>query len=126
MLDSEILPEIDTLMYEFTTLKEPYKKYLDSMTGYEFFKSFDKSRVNEGWDITPDSSIPGLEFSVDEKILAIVDNIYNNAGYTGTVSVKIRDIAREEESRYLSGVISAEECAANVQNRVKIYLSEVE
>ena len=39
-------------------------------------------------------------------------------------SPEIRKIAEEEESRFLAGVISAEECADIVQSRVSIYLAE--
>lgn len=115
-------PDVDTLSFRFTTLKNVYMQYLESMRGYKFFESYDKVSTNEGRDITP--SKPGVLREVNDNVIRILTDLYDNAGNTDSVYSEVRQIAEEEESRFLAGVISAEECADIVQSRVSIYLAE--
>ena len=68
--------------------------------------------------------MPGSLFEVNDRTIENLRWLYENAGSPGGYAWEIRDIAYEEESRYLSGVITAEECADIVQSRVSIYLAE--
>jgi len=121
-LAGSVLPEVDTLSFKFTTLKNVYTQYLESMRGYKYFDPFDQSGVGQGRDIT--TSKPGVLREVNDTVIRILTDLYDNAGNRDSVYSEVRKIAEEEESRFLSGAISAEECADIVGNRVSIYLAE--
>jgi hypothetical protein len=94
------------------------------MRGYKVIKYLDSNKSAEGRDIEPNDS-PSVVFEIDlDFIRIIVMDLFANAGSRDSVSTEIRKIAEEEESRFLAGVISAEECADIVQSRVSIYLAE--
>ena len=76
----------------------------------------------EGWDLEETEGTILLE--IDGSILQQIRYLYENAGYSVSVPADIRKIVNEEQSRYLAGAISAEECADIVQSRVSIYLAE--
>ena len=110
--------------YPFTSLTEPYMQYLESMRGYQMRMSPERGGTAEGWDL---EAVEGtMLLSVDDNIIPLIRHLYDSAGYTASVSKDIRLIVREEQSRYLAGAITAEECADIVQSRVSIYLSERE
>lgn len=124
ILARSALPEYETLLFEFTTLTDVYEEYLESMRGYKVIKYLDSNKSAEGRDIEPNDS-PSVVFEIDlDFIRIIVMDLFANAGSRDSVSTEIRKIAEEEESRFLAGVISAEECADIVQSRVSIYLAE--
>jgi len=108
--------------YPFTVLTEPYMQYLESMKGYRMRMSLLGGGVAEGWDLEETDSSILLE--IDDSIIPQIRRLYETAGYTVSVPTDIRKIVNEEQSRYLAGAITAEECADIVQSRVSIYLSE--
>lgn len=131
LLMTGVQPSEDTLLYSFTTLREPFMTYLQSIRGYQMITFQESGSVNYGWDYVLDADgryngKPCMLLAVDDNITALVKNLYENAGYAASVPNQVRRIIEEEESRYLSGVISAEKCAEIVQSRVVIYLSETE
>lgn len=123
VLAASVQPDEDTLLYEFTTLKEPYRDYLESLRGYRMCKSLERGSVTSGWELEIGDS-PALLREVNDRVIGIITDLYNNAGNTDSVYSEVKKIAAEEESRFLAGVISAEECADIVQSRVSIYLAE--
>ena len=69
---------------------------------------------------------PGTMQEIDEDIIAMIRQLYETAGSSGMVPDEIYAIIYEEESRYLAGAVTAEQCAERVQSRVSIWLSEHE
>ena len=108
--------------YPFTTLTAPYMRYLDTMAGYRMSMSRSTGQTGAGWELeeTEDKVI----WALDDHIFPQIRFLYENAGDTVSVPQDIRKIVNEEQSRYLAGAVSAEECADIVQSRVSIYLAE--
>ena len=131
LLAAAELPETDHQIGDlnFTTLAKPYYDYLESMRGWGSFRAYDNSVGNSGWNLELDENgtrlgMPGSLFEVNDRTIENLRWLYENAGSPGGYPWEIRDIAYEEESRYLAGAITAEECADIVQSRVSIYLAE--
>ncbi|MBR5446309.1 MAG: hypothetical protein IKV57_09300 [Clostridia bacterium] len=133
LLAATELPEVDHQLGDlsFPTLAEPYYDYLESMRGWQSFQSYDGSTRTNGWNLELDENgthfgLPGAIYEVNDTVIGNLRWLYENAGSPGGYDWEIRDIAYEEESRFLAGAISAEECADIVQSRVGIYLAEHE
>ena len=131
LLAATKLPEVDHQIgdFSFPVLAEPYYDYLESMRGWRSFQSYDGSTRTNGWDLDLDENSthfgqPGSIYEVNDTVIGNLLWLYENAGSPGGYAWEIRDIAYEEESRFLAGAISAEECADIVQSRVGIYLAE--
>ncbi len=113
----------------FRTLYQPYLDWTQTLKGYKMFQGLTYGGKQYGFDIALDENgqyggQPGILTTVDEGLLGLIAKIYETAGDTTHVPYEILEIAREEESRYLAGAISAEECARIVQSRVGIWLAE--
>ncbi len=113
----------------FRTLYQPYLDWTQTLEGYKMFQGLTYGGKQYGFDIALDENgqyggQPGILTTVDEGLLGLIAEIYETAGDTTHVPYEILEIAREEESRYLAGAISAEECARIVQSRVGIWLAE--
>ncbi|MBQ8642726.1 MAG: hypothetical protein IJ480_10990 [Clostridia bacterium] len=131
LLNAAELPDADYRMadFSFTTLAEPYLTYLESMRGYRTFREYGGSTGSSGWNLELDANgclhgMPGAIYEVNDTVIENLRWLYENAGDPGGYAWDIRDIAYEEESRFLAGAISAEECADIVQSRVNIWLAE--
>jgi len=124
-------PDFDTLRRNlFGTLQEPYFAHLESLKGLRIFRGYSFGSA-VGWDLELDANgclngQPGILQEIDDDIIALIRHLYDTAGSSGMVSDEIYAITYEEESRFLAGAISAEECADNVQSRMRIYLAEHE
>ena len=132
-IEDAILQEIAALdgqtaqfpdQYPFTSLTEPYMQYLDSMEGYQMSMHRLTGRTNFGKGLTETADTVVSELA--DTLFPLIRHLYETAGYTVSVPKDIRKIVNEEQSRFLAGAISAEECADIVQSRVGIYLAEHE
>ncbi len=113
----------------FATLYKPYLAWLDTMKGYQLFKNLVYNGKQFGYDFVLDENgryndQPGILIELDDNLMGLIREIFETAGDNTYVPWDITQIAREEESRYLAGAISAEECARIVQSRVGIWLAE--
>ncbi|MBR4961123.1 MAG: hypothetical protein IKY52_09520 [Clostridia bacterium] len=132
-IEDAILQEISALdgqtaqfpdQYPFTSLTEPYMQYLASMEGYQMsiYRQTGQTNFGKGLTETADTVV----FDLTDTLFPQIRHLYETAGYTASVPTDIRKIVNEEQSRFLAGAISAEECADIVQSRVGIYLAEHE
>ena len=83
----------------------------------------------EGTITDEDRQSPHVSGIMTEEDYAKLVRILDEAGVSAFTTQKydeIRKIIREEISAYLAGVGTAEDCAAKIQSRVKIWLSEHE
>ncbi len=113
----------------FATLYKPYLAWLDTMKGYQQFKNLVYNGTQFGYDFVLDENgrykdQPGILTELDDNLMTFIKEIFETAGEDTYVPWDVVQIAREEESRYLAGAISAEECARIVQSRVGIWLAE--
>ncbi len=101
--------DVYTTAKQFCTYKPEYLTYLDRLNG---------SNISVGGS--------GNVFDEEEK--AQILDLLENSGSPAWDSVPsaVREIAAEEESRYLAGGQSAEECAKIVQSRAELWLAENE
>ena len=108
----------------------------EGLIGWEMFRYHNGSSVLEE-DIQLDEKgryhgEPGMLISITEDMVEELKILLDSAGIQGCGDMwrgtpyDLRVIINEEESRFLAGSISAEECADNVQSRVSIYLAEHE
>ena len=136
LLDGAVFPETDTpdndtlRWNRFSTLWEPYFAHLESLLGLRIFNGHNYG-LWIGWDLETDeygcyNGQPGILQEIDEEMIGLVRHLYETAGWVSDADWELNYIVMEEESRYLAGAISAEECADIVQSRVSIYLAEKE
>ena len=134
LLDGAVFPETDTpdndtlRWNSFSTLWEPYFAHLESLLGLRIFTGHNYG-LWIGWDLETDeygcyNGQPGILQEIDEEMIGLVRHLYETAGWVSDADWELNYIVMEEESRYLAGAISAEECADIVQSRVSIYLAE--
>lgn len=125
LVDSMELPPDDSYAYEnlnfyFTTLTETFEEYMEKLAGCQV--RFSEKGMWEGFDLEQleNTSIESL----DDYIFPLIRNLYETAGYQRYVTRDVRNIIREEQSRFLSGAVTAEVCAKATQSRVQLYLDE--
>jgi len=124
-------PDSKTLRWNcFSTLQDPYFAHLESLEGLQIFTGFSYGTWI-GRDLVLDENgcyngQPGTLQEIDDTVIGFIRHLYETAGGKFTVDWELSQIVMEEESRYLAGAISAEECADIVQSRVRIYLAEKE
>ena len=101
--------DVYTTAKQFCTYKPEYLAYLDRLTG-----------TNAG--------LGGGGYTFDEEMKAQVIELLENSGSPAwdRVPSAVLEIAAEEESKYLSGGQSAEECAKIVRSRSELWLAENE
>ncbi|MBQ8642729.1 MAG: hypothetical protein IJ480_11005 [Clostridia bacterium] len=120
----------------FFPLKEAYLDTVESLVDWEMFCFYNGSYLLQE-DIEPDEKgrylgEPGTLISITADMVEELENLLDSAGIPGCGDMwrgtpyDLRSIINEEESRYLSGAITAEQCADNVQSRVRIWLAENE
>lgn len=121
LIDSKVVPDTSSKAYEnmnfqFTTLQEPYMTYLETLATMEDIGvSLDEeAREYSGID----------KLTVDEMVVNWMHLLYDTAGYQASVPWDVRNIIKEEMSRYLAGAVTAEVCADATQSRVQLYLDE--
>ncbi|MBQ8642728.1 MAG: hypothetical protein IJ480_11000 [Clostridia bacterium] len=127
----EVPEEVDDiwdLTEYFTTWTPPAEAYLEAMTGVGMYIGYEMNNYVVGRALDLSSRGPGAYAELDEDMLAMIYNMIENGGTkTNMLELdEITEIAAEEESRYLAGAITAEECAEIVQSRVSIWLAEHE
>lgn len=121
LIDSKAVPDTSSKAYEnmnfqFTALQEPYMTYLETLATMEDIGvSLDEeAREYSGID----------KLTVDEMVVNWMLLLYDTAGYQASVPRDVRNIIKEEMSRYLAGAVTAEVCADATQSRVQLYLDE--
>ena len=120
----------------FFPLKEAYMATVQDLIGWEMFCSYNGSSALEE-DIQPDEKgryrgEPGTLIPITENMVKELEILLDSAGIPGCGDMwrgtpyDLRVIIGEEEARYLSGAITAGQCADNIQSRVSIWLAEHE
>ncbi|MBO7404472.1 MAG: hypothetical protein J6V24_05885, partial [Clostridia bacterium] len=116
---------------ELSVLRERARKMLHTLTGYEIVQEFSgstsmSSRKSDPPLTTADLRTPGyiIDFTDEdtERIMKILDG--DALRISHIVPDEVTEIVNEEISAYLAGVGTAEDCAAKIQSRASIWLSE--
>jgi len=114
------------LTENFTTWTPPTEAYLEAMKGVGMYIDYEWNAYSVGRDLDLSDRGPGAYAELDDTVLTMIRGMISQGGTkTGrNAPEEITAIVHEEQSRYLAGAITAEECADIVQSRVSIYLAE--
>ncbi|MBR6242043.1 MAG: hypothetical protein IKQ90_00955 [Ruminococcus sp.] len=114
----------------FTTRKDSFEwkknQFLKNYRYIRFYKNGGMSTLPEvpDKDTEDDSFGEYTELILDEKTVDEYAGLLLSCTVSLDTSSDVSDILDEEFSRFINGELSAEECAAVIQDRVSIYLSE--
>lgn len=113
-------------MDHFSSNKKCYEKQMNDLRSDSENFLFIKG---ENWYVdTGTGSYSGKEETYKKPLtdedLEYFKDIINNSTHIATVNSEVYSILQEECGEFIAGEISAEDCAAMIQNRVQLYLSE--